>query len=167
MMTGNRYWERMEYLEDRIQGRQMLKKAQIPDNAHYRFFQATISTLTDELRNWERKISRIDRLEAEIAAVDRQASVEAQDAWHVADTRRQFAIACGLIGAPLLLLGLAWSPSLLLPVIGGMLWVLAVVAAQQSMKARTCAQQVETEALDRLAQLGARRNALIPSRSAE
>ncbi|HEV7827413.1 MAG TPA: hypothetical protein VGP04_00910 [Pseudonocardiaceae bacterium] len=47
----------------------------------------------------------------------------------------------------------------------GMLWVLAVVAAQQSMKARTCAQQVE--ALDRLAQLGARRNALIPSRSAE
>jgi hypothetical protein len=48
-----------------------------------------------------------------------------------------------------------------------MLWVLAVVAAQQSMKARTCAQQVETEALDRLAQLGARRNALIPSRSAE
>jgi hypothetical protein len=166
-MISSRYWERMEYLEDRIQDRQMLKKAQVPDDAHYRFFQATISTLTDELRNWERKVSRIDRVEAEIAAVDRQASVEARDAWHVADTKRQLATACGVIGTPLLLLGLAWSPSLLLPVIGGMLWVLAVVAAQQSMKARTCAQQVETKALDRLAQLRARRNALIPPPSGE
>jgi hypothetical protein len=61
-----------------------------------------------------------------------------------------------------LFFGLAWSASILLPVIGGMLWVVAVVAAQLWMKARTHAQQVETKAQDRLAQLRTRRNALIP-----
>jgi type IV secretory pathway TrbD component len=112
-------------------------------------------------------ISRIDRVEAEIAAAAWQASVEERDAWHVADTSKQLAIACGLIGAPLVFFGLTWSASGLLPVIGGMLWVVAVVAAQSSMKARTRAQQVETKVQDRLAQLQERRNALIPPPAGE
>lgn len=156
------YWERMEYLRDRIQDQQILKEAQVPYGADYDFFQNEITNLTTELLDWEENIDELDRLDADIAAVNTSARIAQRNASRSAGTWVRVATLCGLIAVLLLAISVRWSLSPLLPGAGALLLALAGVAVFMSMTARTSARDAMALANDQIADISAVRDALIP-----
>ena len=158
----NPHWNRMQYLKNRIHDRQVLRDAQVQNSAGYRGFQGEINHLTDELLQWERNIGQINRLEATIAGVDRAAQANQRNALYIAGHWSRLAVVCGFIGALLLLLSLKWSLSPLLLWAGAALLAVAGGAAFMSTRKYQLAWNALAQANLELAQLRARRNALIP-----
>ncbi len=161
-MTSNRCWKRIEYLQDRIEERQTLKEAQVRNSTHYRFFQREINDLTNELRAWETNISSILELDAQIADITNQVNAQEWEASHIADNWSQATKGCGLIGMLLVVISLAWSPSLILLGTGVVLLMLAWRARYLWTRAYSSALQAEIAARGRLAQLHTQRDKLIP-----
>jgi hypothetical protein len=158
------YWKRMEYLRNRIQDQRMLRDAQVQDGPEYEFFQNEIKHLTDELIQWEQNIDQLNRLDINIAILNRDTGAVKRDKLYAADNWLRLAIGCGVIGATLLALSFRWSLSLLLPVTGVILLVTALIAMLMSIRTRTSVWNAMSRANRQLDQMRGERDTFIPPR---
>lgn len=156
------YQARMGEIRDKIHELRLLRDAQTPDSRNHTHFQDEINTLTSELLAWKRHSPRIGELDMMVQNAARQVDETQRKAQATADVWSRTAAVSGGFGGLLVLISLVWTPSALMPALGGLLLAIAVGALFLCVQARRHDSGGTDRAREALAALQRERQSLLP-----